>query len=122
MPCSRGVVMKTSPTPPTSSCRERLQPRIFIYPVITLCGPLFLIPVQPCFTVRFGGGILLGGLVVMMHLAKRLMIPFRPEQNIITAVDGNDVIDNLRSNIDAQLLAFHTQRMMLQILSPIFFP
>jgi hypothetical protein len=50
------------------------------------------------------------------------VIPLRPEQNIITAVDRDDVIDNLCRNVEAQLLALNTQRMTFQILSAVLLP
>jgi hypothetical protein len=50
------------------------------------------------------------------------VIPLRPEQNIIAAVDRDDVIDNLCRNVEAQLLAINAQRIALKVLSAVLFP
>ena len=48
-------------------------------------------------------GVLLCHLLVMMSLAQRLVIPSRPEQNVITTTDMNVVINNLRGNINGNV-------------------
>jgi len=50
------------------------------------------------------------------------VIPLRPEQNITTTIDRDDVIDNLCRNVEAQLLALNTKGVTFQILSAVLLP
>lgn len=76
----RRLALIASASPRMKPSRQRINDRYrfttsfsfiagLIDPVIAMGCTLFLLSVQPCLTVRFGDGVLLRGLLVMMHLA-----------------------------------------------------
>lgn len=78
-----------------------------IHPVIAVSGPFFLFTKSTCGTLAFCCRIKPFRFLVMTRLAQWLMVPFGPEENIITAINRDNVIHHHGGRIYPLLKASH---------------